>query len=94
MSTAASIALVFLIVEGLILTVIVGAIGWAVVYLMFRLRRVMKRVLPQARGITTQVATTTHTVSDRIAAPFIGTRATGVRARGIFNGTRRRIFRS
>jgi hypothetical protein len=72
-STAASIALIFLIIEALIACLVpLALLSGMVFYVMPRLRRVLtQQVLPQGQAITARVYVTTRDVSDKIAKPFV-----------------------
>ena len=71
MSTAGSIALIFLIVEALICALVPLAIVGASVFGMYKLRKGTERAMPKAQAFTAQVAATTRTVCDKIADPLI-----------------------
>jgi hypothetical protein len=94
MSTAASIALVFLIIEMMVGAVIFLAISAGMVYLMHKLRGVVKRVMPRAQNITLLVANKTHDFSDIVAEPFIKAHSATAQARATLDGVKRRYWRS
>ncbi len=94
MSTAASIALIFLIIQALIVALIPLAINAGMVFAMIKLRGLLKRVLPKAQGITARVAETAHDLSDKVAAPFITANAVAVEVRTVVKGARNRLSKT
>jgi gamma-glutamyl-gamma-aminobutyrate hydrolase PuuD len=93
MSTAASIALILLIIEMTLGVFIVLAICAGMVFLMHKLRGVLKRALPQAQDFTLKVANVAHDVSNKVAEPFIRVNAATAQARATVDGARRRFSR-
>lgn len=93
MSTAASIALILLIIESTLGVLIVLALCAGMVYLMHKLRGWLKRVLPQVQSFTSRVANTVHTVSDKVAEPFIKANAAVVQVRATVDSAKRRFSR-
>ena len=93
MSTAASIALILLIIESMLGVLIVLAICAGMVFLMYKLRGWVKRVMPQAQHFTSQVASTVHEVSDKVAEPFIKANAAVVQVRATVDSAKRRFSR-
>jgi hypothetical protein len=93
MSTAASIALILLIIESMLGVLIVLAICAGMVYLMHKLRGVVKRVMPKAQHFTSQVAGTVHDVSNEVAEPFIKANAAVVQVRATVESAKRRLSR-
>ena len=89
MLTAASIALIFLIIEALIVSLVVLAIFAGLVYGMYKLRGVLKRIFPQLQGYTYQIYGIVHGVSDKIAAPFLWVNATYASVQAMVNGVKR-----
>ena len=81
MSTAASIALIFLIVETMFAALVFLALFAAMVYGMHKLRGLLKRLFPKAQEITQQVSDITRQVSDRVAAPFLWAQGSAAGAR-------------
>ncbi|MCS7059843.1 MAG: hypothetical protein RMN25_01645 [Anaerolineae bacterium] len=71
MSTAASIALILLMIEALICTLAPLGILIGLVYGLRKARQGLAQALPKAQGFTAQAARTTHTVSNRIVEPLI-----------------------
>ncbi len=94
MSTAASIALIFLILQVLTVGLFILAICAGLVFAMVKLRGLIKRGLLKAQGFTDQVAYTTHQVSDKVAAPFITANAAAAQVRTIADSARHRLSRS
>jgi hypothetical protein len=93
MSTAASIALILLIIESMLGVLIVLAICAGMVYLMHKLRGVVKCVMPKAQHFTSQVASTVHDVSNKVAEPFIKANAAVVQVRATVESAKRRLSR-
>jgi hypothetical protein len=91
MSTAASIALILLIVEALIASVFIFAIFAGMIFLMIRLRMWLKIALPKAQGYTSQINSTTHGVSDKVVSPFMAIHATSAHVRTSARSVRRRL---
>ena len=93
MSTAASIALIFLIIEAMVGVLIVLAISAGLVYMMLKLRGAVKRFMPKAQAFTLQVADGAHRVSDQVAEPFIKANAAAAQARATFDSAARHAKR-
>ena len=93
MSTAASIALILLIIESMLGMLVILAISGGMVFLMIKLRKGLKRVLPQVQGFTFQVANTAHDISNKVAEPFIKVNSTAVQVRATVQGAKQRFSR-
>lgn len=91
MSTAGSIALIFLIIEASIVSLVFLALFAGMVYGMYKLRGVVKRVMPRLQGLTYQVYTIARTISDKIAAPFLWAHATNANVRAVAGNAKRRV---
>jgi Na+-transporting methylmalonyl-CoA/oxaloacetate decarboxylase gamma subunit len=76
MGTAASIALIILIIESMLFVSVFLVIMAAMVYAMVLLRRLVKRYMPKAQAYSYQVYVVTHRVSDEVAEPFLWAHAT------------------
>ena len=93
MLTAAAIALIFLAIEGLLVSLIPLAIFAGLVYGMRKLRGLLKRILPQVQAITYMIYSTVHDISDKIAAPFLWINATDAYVRTSVRAAKRRFGR-
>ena len=91
MSTAASIALILLIIEALIFAIVFLMLVGSMVYGMSRLLGAMKRVLPRGQEVTTRIQVTTRQISDRVAAPFIWAHAMNAKTRAVGKSAKQRV---
>jgi hypothetical protein len=81
MSTAGSIAVIFLTIEALIVCLVPLALLAGLVYGMFKLRRALVlQVLPKGQELTARLYRETRAASDKVAAPFMAAHTVGVRA--------------
>jgi hypothetical protein len=90
MNTVASVALIFLIIQALVVSLVPLAIVFGLVYGMHKLRGVTVKYMPKAQGITYQIYTITRQVCDKIAAPFLWAHATSANARAAAGSAKRR----
>ena len=81
MGTAASVALIILIIESMLFVSVVLVVMAGMVYAMVMLRRVVKRFMPKAQAFSDQMVTVTRQVCDKVAAPFIWVHATNTHVR-------------
>ena len=93
MNTAASVAVIILIIESMLFVSIFLVIMAAMVYGMVLLRRGVKRVMPKAQHFTGQVNIVTRRVCDKVAAPFIWAHATKSNVQTSARGFRNRLGR-
>jgi cell shape-determining protein MreC len=88
LETVANIATIFLVMQGLIILVVVTALSIGLAKAMMVVRQKTVQVMPQIQGQARRLATTTDSVSQKVASPFIGLNARQER----FRGMRRRVF--
>jgi hypothetical protein len=93
MSTGASIALIFLIIESMIFVLIGLAIVGGMVYGMHKLRGVLKRLFPQLQGYSYTAYTTVHGLMDKVITPFLWAQGTNANVRAAANAAKRRVRR-
>lgn len=91
MSTEASIALIFLIIEAMIFGIVFLALFVGIVYGMHKLRGVVKRLMPKGQALTARIYTTTRQVSDKVASPFIWAHAMNANVRASAASAKRRV---
>ncbi|MCL4507419.1 MAG: hypothetical protein M1140_15580 [Chloroflexi bacterium] len=94
MSTGASIALIFLIIETMFVAIVFLALFGAMVFGMHKLRGLLKRYFPKAQQFTRQVYTVTRQISDKVAAPFVWVNGAAANAQATAKGAWRRVNRN
>ena len=84
MHTAASIALIFLIIESLLFTFVMLVLVGGVVFAVSKLHGPTKRSLIRGQQLSARILTMTRLASDKVAAPFIRAHAmnAGIHAAG------------
>jgi hypothetical protein len=93
MSTGASVALVFLIIQMIFATLIVLVLFAAMVFGMYKLRQVIVRFMPKVHAFTQKVADAAHLISDKVALPFIWANGISANVQGTVKAARRRVTR-
>jgi hypothetical protein len=89
MSTAASIALILMLVPTILCTLPILAITFAMVFGMHKLRGGVKQVMPRAQHATERMVQITRQVCDKAAEPFIAAQARSASMRTNISSARR-----
>ena len=88
LGTAANIATIFLVIQGLIILIVLLALTVVMTKLTIEMRRKAREVMPQIQGQARRLADTSETVSQKVASPFIRLETSQAR----FRGMRQRAF--
>jgi hypothetical protein len=88
LGTAANIATIFLVIQGLIILIVLLALTVVMTKVTIELRRKVREVMPQIQGHARRLSSTTEDVSQKVAAPFVRLNASQAR----FHAMRNRAF--